>query len=87
MEPRIGVLHYSGDVIVGKSCVFLSEATLNVTDKSPLFLRHSDIVPAILTAVKMHPVNDLLCKSLEKNTFAAKDLRVESAQGPASGPG
>ena len=70
-ESCIGVLHYSGDVIVRKSCVFLGEATFNVANQHPLFLRHPDIVAAILTVVKMHGVNELLCKSLEKNTFAA----------------
>jgi hypothetical protein len=57
-------------VIVRKSCVFLGEATLDVANQRPLFLRHPDIVTAILTVVKMRGVNGLLCKSLEKDTFA-----------------
>jgi hypothetical protein len=75
-EPRISVLHYNGDVIVRKSCVFLSESPLNIANQYALFLRHSDIVAPIPTGVKMPGVNGLLCKSLEKNTFAAKRLRV-----------
>src|ERR1700759_4513071 len=70
LEPCISVLDYRTDVTVGKSCVFLGEATLNVANQHPLFLRHPDIVTAILTVVKMRGVNGLLCKSLEKNTFA-----------------
>ena len=65
------MLHYCADVIVRKSCVFLCEATLHVADENPLFLRHSDILAAILAVVKTRPVNVLLWKSLEKNTFAA----------------
>ena len=75
-EPRISVLHYNSDVIVRKSCVFLGEASLNVANARPLFLRHPDIVAPILTGVKTPGVNDLLCKWLAKNTFAAKRLRV-----------
>jgi hypothetical protein len=70
------VLHYNSDVIVGKRCIFLGESPLNVANQYPLFLRHPDIVAPILTGVKMPGVNGLLCKSLEKNTFAAKRLRV-----------
>ena len=36
--------------------------------------------------VKMPGVNDLLCKSMEKNTFAATGLRVACAAGPRIGP-
>jgi hypothetical protein len=32
LEPCISVPHDSGDVIFGKSCVFLGQATLNVTN-------------------------------------------------------
>jgi hypothetical protein len=76
LEPCISVLDYRTDVTVGKSCVFLGEATLNVANQHPLFLRHPDIVTAILTVVKMRGVNALLCKSLEKNTFATTAPRV-----------
>jgi hypothetical protein len=49
-EPRIGVLHHRGDVIVRKSRVFLGEAPLDVANQYPLFLRHPDIVALILTS-------------------------------------
>jgi hypothetical protein len=86
LEPRIRVLHYCADVIVRKSCVLASEATLDLADKNPLFLRHSDIVALILTAVKTPGVNDLLGKSMEKNTFAPTGLRVWCGEGPRIGP-
>jgi hypothetical protein len=63
------MLHYSGDAIFGKSRVFLGEATLDFANQRPLFLRHLDIVAAVPAAVKTHAVNDMLWKSLEKNTF------------------
>jgi hypothetical protein len=49
-EPRISVLNYGGDVIVGKIRVFLSEALLHFTNQYPLSLRHPVIVALILTS-------------------------------------
>jgi hypothetical protein len=49
-ESRIGVLHYDGDVIVWKSCVFPGEALLDFANQHPLFLRHPDIVARILSS-------------------------------------
>jgi hypothetical protein len=60
LEPRVSVLHYHGNVVVRKSCVFLGETTLDVANKHPLFLRHPDILTVILTVVKMGFVNHML---------------------------
>jgi hypothetical protein len=49
-EPRIGVLHYRGDVIVGKSGIFLGETPLDFANDHLLFLRHLSIVARILTS-------------------------------------
>jgi hypothetical protein len=48
-EPRIGVLHYRGDVIVGKGRIFLGEPPLDIANKHRLFLRHLSILARILT--------------------------------------
>lgn len=57
LEPRIRVLHYRGDVIMRKSCVFLGESSLNIANKYPLFLRHLDILAPMLTTGQ-----DAFCK-------------------------
>src|ERR1700722_129177 len=44
--------HDGGDVVHRKSRIFLSEATLQVANQRPLFLRHPDIVAPIRTPVK-----------------------------------
>jgi hypothetical protein len=44
LELRIRMLHDGGNVIDGKSCVLLREATLDAVNQLPLFLRHPDIV-------------------------------------------
>jgi hypothetical protein len=44
LELRIRMLHDGRNVIDGKSCVLLCEATLDPVNQRPLFLRHPDIV-------------------------------------------
>jgi hypothetical protein len=80
-ELRIRVLDHSRDLVLRQSCVFLGETPLDIANQLPLFWTHSDIVAPNVEGVKTPGVNDLLCKSLEKNTFATTDLRVLCAQG------
>ena len=84
VEASIGALHYGSDVIQRKSSVLVGEATLDIVDESPLFLRHSAILDRDPNSGQDESCKQFFRKSLEKNTFTAAGLRVKFAQARAA---
>jgi hypothetical protein len=73
VEASVGALHYGSDMIEGKSSVLVGEATLDIVDESPLFLRHPAILTAIPTAVKTSRVNSFSVNRWKKTLLQPLD--------------
>ncbi len=73
VESGVNVLDHNCDVVKGKSGVLVGEATLDIVDKSPLFLRHSDIVTGIPTVVKTRRVNSFFVNRWKKTLLRPLD--------------
>jgi hypothetical protein len=73
VESRVSVLDDSGNVTKWKSGVLVREATFDIVNESPLFLRHPAIVTAILTGVKTSRVNSFFVNRWKKTLLRRLD--------------
>jgi len=73
VKASVSALHYSGDVVAGKSGVLVGEATLDIVNESLLFLRHPVIVTVMPTAVKPSGVNSFYVNRWRKTLLRPLD--------------